>query len=181
MYQDLSKYRFTLPRGHSKLFILFYMLVDSLFIKPSPKPLTCWRNMIYRLFGAKIGKNVKIDPKAELYSPWNIEIGDNVWIGAGCNLYNVDKIKIGNNVCISYNTFLATASHDFHKIDFPTISAPITIEDEVWISTNSLVLQGVTIHRGAVIGACSLVTNDIEEGMIAMGQPAKPVKKRKEN
>lgn len=178
MYQDLSKYRYTLNRRHGKLFIFFYGIIDKVFIKLSPKPLGAWRNMIYRAFGAKIGKNVRIDPKAELLYPWNIEIGDNVWIGYGCDLYSVDKIKIGNNVALAHNIFLATAAHNITEVEFPTICAPITIEDEVWISSNAFIQQGVTVHRGAVIAACSLVTKDIPEGMIAMGHPAKPIKKR---
>lgn len=178
MYQDLSKYRYTLDRGHGRLFIFLYVLVEKLLIHTTPKPFASWRNMLYRVFGAKIGKNVRIDPGAKLLYPWNIEIGDNVWIGYGCDLYSVDRIKIGNNVALAHNIFLATAAHDVTKVEFPTVCAPITIEDEVWISSNVFVQQGVIIHKGAVIAACSLVTKDIPEGMIAMGHPAKVVKKR---
>lgn len=178
MYQDLSKYKYNLDRGHNKLFIFLYQVVCVLFVRTSPKPLWKWRNFIYRLFGAKIGRNVQIDPDARLMYPWNIEIGDYVWIGYGCDLYSVDKIRIGNNVALAHNIFLATAAHDIYKEEFPTICAPITVEDEVWISSNVFVQQGVTLHKGCVIAACSLVTNDIPEGMIAMGHPAKPTKKR---
>lgn len=181
MYQDLSKYVYTLDRGHNKLFIMLYNVVDRLFIKTSPKPFFKWRCMLYRLFGARIGRNVRIDSSAKLMYPWNIEIGDNVWVGYNCDLYSVDKIKIGNNVALAHNIFLATAAHNVNILEFPTIIAPITIEDEVWISSNVFVQQGVTIHKGAVVAACSLVTKDLPEGMICMGHPAKPVKKRQEN
>lgn len=181
MYQDLSKYRYTLDRGHSKIFIQLYKMVDRLLIKTSPKPLSGWRCMWYRLFGAKLGKNIRIDPNARLLYPWNIEMGDNVWIGYGCDLYSVDRITIGNNVALAHNIFIATAAHDINKLEFPTICAPITIEDEVWISSNVFIQQGVTIHRGAVIAACSLVTKDIPAGMVCMGHPAKPIKKRENN
>lgn len=177
-YQDLSRYRYSLNRGRSKFFIVFYQLIDLLLIKTSPKPLSGWRNMLYRLFGAKIGKGVIIDPKAKLLYPWNIEIGDHCWIGYNCDLYSVDKIKLGNNVALAHNIFLATAAHNVQDVAFPTVSAPIVIEDEVWISSNVFIQQGVTIHKGAVLAACSLVTKDIPEGMIAMGHPAKPAKQR---
>ena len=180
MYQNLSKYRYNLDRGRSKSFILLYELLDTLLIKWTPKPFNGWRNMLYRVFGAKIGKNVRIDPHAKLLYPWNIEIGNNVWIGYGCDLYSVNKIILGNDVALAHNIFLATAAHDITKEEFPTISAPIIIEDEVWISSGVFIQQGVTIHKGAVIAACSLVTKDIPEGMVAMGHPAKPIKNRKQ-
>lgn len=178
MYQDLSKYCYNLQRGRGKVFVALYELAKVLLIKWTPKPFNNWRNMVYRAFGARIGKNVRIDPKASLLYPWNIEIGNNVWIGYGCDLYSVERIVIGDNVALAHNVFLATAAHDISRVDFPTIAAPIIIKDEVWISSNSFILQGVTIHKGAVVAACSVVTKDIPEGIVVMGHPAKPVKQR---
>ena len=79
MYQDLSKYKYNLDRGHNKLFIFLYQVVCALFVRTSPKPFWKWRNFIYRLFGAKIGRNVQIDPDARLMYPWNMGVTCIVW------------------------------------------------------------------------------------------------------
>lgn len=181
MYQDLSKYKFTLDRGRSNVVILLYRFVCTLFIRHTPSFMWGWRNVMYRIFGAKIGKGVRIAPDVKILYPWKVAIGNYVWIGSGTNLYSVDSIIIGNNVSISFNVFIATANHDIYDITFPTTSAPIYIEDECWISTNVLILQGVRVRRGTVVSACSLVTKEIPEGMVVSGIPAVPKKARKRN
>lgn len=181
MYQDLSKYKFTLDRGRSNFVILLYRFVCTLFIRYTPSFMWAWRNVMYRAFGAKIGKGVRIAPDVKILYPWKVTIGNHVWIGSGTNLYSVDSIFIGNNVSISFNVFLATANHDIYDITFPTTSAPIYIEDECWISTNVLILQGVRVRRGTVVSACSLVTKEVPEGMVVSGIPAMPKKARKSN
>lgn len=178
MYQDLSKYKFTLDRGRSKVIILLYRIVYVVFIRFTPSFMWEWRNILYRTFGAKIGKRVRIAPDVKILYPWKVSIGNYVWIGDGSNLYSVDSISIGNNVSISFNVFLATANHNIYDITFPTTSAPIYIEDECWISTNVLILQGVRVHRGSVVSACSLVTKDIPKGVVAVGIPAVPKRTR---
>lgn len=177
-YQNLRLYK---GSSHNKVSIikrLLYSICDASLIHWTPKPFNGWRNIVYRLFGAKIGTGVRIDPNAKITSPWNIEIGDNVWIGFRCILYGSGKIKIGNNVSIAHNVFIASSAHDISKLDFPTICDDIIIEDQCWIASNVFIQKGVTLHKGAVAAACSLVSRDIPEGMIAMGIPAKPVKQR---
>lgn len=144
----------------------------------SPRPLFKWRNMIYRLFGAKIGKNVRISNSAKLHYPWNVEIEDYCWIGDNCNLYSIDKIIIGNNVALAHNVFISTASHNINSVTFETTRKPVYIKNEVWIASNAFINMGVTINRGAVIGSCAVVTKDMPEGYICLGFPAKPVKLR---
>ncbi|MBS6577469.1 putative colanic acid biosynthesis acetyltransferase [Parabacteroides goldsteinii] len=178
MYQNLKLYKYNLKRERSLFFIQWYNLCDSLLIKTSPKIFHSWRNFIYRLFGAKIGYSVRICSSTKILYPWNVEIGDFCWIGDNCNLYSVAKIRMGNNVALAHNVFLATASHDLRSETFETLAAPIIIEDEAWLSSNVFVNCGVTIHRGAAIGSCSLVTKDLPEGYICVGIPAKPIKQR---
>lgn len=178
-YQSLNNYTYNLKREKPKWFIFFYNLSYSLLIQFTPRPLFFWRNLVYRLFGAKIGKGVKISSSAKLYYPWNVQIGDYCWIGDNCNLYSIDKITIGNNVALAHNIFVATASHDVTSLTFETIRKPVVICDEVWIASNAFINMGVTLNRGAVIGSCAVVTKDMPEGYICLGFPAKPVKPRK--
>lgn len=177
-YQDLKKYTYTLPRERSVYFIQIYRIVDLIFIKSTPKFLHSWRVFVYRLFGAKIGKGVKISSSANLLYPWNIEIGNYCWIGDKVELYSVDKIIIGNNVAFAHNIFVATAAHDVAKIVFPTIRKPVVFMDEVWVSSNVFINMGVVLKRGVVVGSAAVVTKDLPEGYICVGNPAKPIKKR---
>lgn len=177
-YQDLKNYTYNLERERSVYLIQIYRIIDLLFIKSTPKFLYSWRVFVYRLFGAKIGEGVKISPSAKLLYPWNIVIGNHCWIGEKVELYSVDKIIIGNNVAFAHNIFIATAAHDIMKKEFPTIRRPVVIEDEVWISSNVFINMGVRLSKGVVVGAASVVTKDLPEGYICLGNPAKPFKKR---
>lgn len=178
MYQDLSKYKFHLDRGRTKFFIVWYNLCYAILIRPTPKFFYGWRRWMYRLFGAKIGHKVRIAPSVRILYPWKITIGDYSWIGDGSNLYSVDNITIGNHVVISFHVFLSTAAHDISDVHFSTISNPIIIRDEVWLASNVVVNQGITIGKGSVVGDCSLVTKSLPEGIVAMGIPAKVIKQR---
>ncbi len=180
MYQDLKKYKYNLKRERSLFFIQFYRIVYCLLIRISPKIFNSWRCFIYRLFGAKIGKGVKIAPSAKFMYPWNITIGDYCWIGDNVELYSVDKIIIGNNVAFAHNIFIATAAHDVYDSKFNTISKPVIFKDEVWISSNVFINMGITLEKGVVIGSGSVVTRNMPQGYICVGNPAKPIKERKQ-
>jgi putative colanic acid biosynthesis acetyltransferase WcaF len=177
-YQNLRTYKYNLKRERSVYFIQMYKIIDLLFIKTTPKFLHKWRVLLYRVFGAKIGVGVKISPSSKLLYPWNIEIGNYCWIGDNVELYSVDKIIIGNNVAFAHNIFVATAAHDVSEITFPTIKKPIVFKDEVWVSSNVFINMGVTLNIGVVVGSGSVVTRDLPEGYICVGNPAKPLKKR---
>lgn len=177
-YQKLKTYTYNLKREKSIYYIQIYKILDLFLIKTTPKFMHRWRVCIYRLFGAKIGVGVKINSSAKLLYPWNIEIGNYCWIGDNVELYSVDKIIIGNNVAFAHNVFVATAAHNIYKTTFDTIKQPIIIEDEVWISSNVFINMGIVVKRGVVIGSASVVTKDLAEGYVYVGNPAKPIKRR---
>ena len=130
------------------------------------------------LFG-KFGKSTVLSPFRCDYGE-NIYIGDKSFINFNVSMIDLGKIKIGNRVLIGPSTGLFTA---IHPTD-PEIRATgiekgvdITIEDDVWIGGNATILPGVTIGKGAIIGAGSVVTKDIPEMTIAAGNPAKVIRK----
>lgn len=94
-----------------------------------------------------------------------------------------ESITIGNHVTVGANTTIADT--DFHPLDpierrlHPAAAktAPIVIEDEVFIGMNCLILKGVTIGKGSVIGAGSVVTKSIPFGVVAAGNPARVIRK----
>jgi acetyltransferase-like isoleucine patch superfamily enzyme len=119
-----------------------------------------------------------------------IEIGDWCYIGEGTRIWSAESIKIGNRVLISHNVNIhdtnshpleAKARHEhFAQIatsGHPTftkniLSAPVIIEDDVWIGFNSIILKGVRIGLGSVVAAGSVVTKDVPSNTIVAGNPA---------
>ncbi len=93
------------------------------------------------------------------------------------------SVEIGNRVNVGANCLIVDT--DFHPLDpsrrlrAPNQGecAPVVIEDDVFIGMNCLVLKGVRLGRGCVIGAGSVVTSDVPPGMIAAGNPARPIRR----
>jgi acetyltransferase-like isoleucine patch superfamily enzyme len=103
---------------------------------------------------------------------------------SGGVLYAVQSIDIGQFVNIGANTCIYDT--DFHPVDFKlrrknnpqdASSAPVVIEDDVWIGGGCLILKGVTVGTGAVIGARSVITKDIPPFTLWAGNPARLIKK----
>lgn len=131
------------------------------------------------LFG-EIGENSQVLPPFRCDYGSHIHVGKNTFINFNVSMVDVGEIKIGSQVLIGPGTGIFTA---IHPID-PEIRAtgvekskPIIIEDQVWIGGNVTILPGVTIGKGSIIGAGSVVTKDIPEMSIAIGNPAKVVRK----
>lgn len=110
----------------------------------------------------------------------HLEIGNDCGI-SGSVLVADQSIVIGDRVMIGVNCSILDT--DFHPLDAatriagaPGKSAPVVIEDDVWLCMNVTVLKGVTIGRGSVIAAGSVVTADIPAGVLAGGVPAKAIK-----
>lgn len=112
---------------------------------------------------------------------YNVQINDYVHIAAG------EKVVIGDNVLIASRVFISDLNHgsysgDGHDNplsipnDRPLSTKPVVINDNVWIGEGVCVLPGVTIGKGSIIGAMSVVTKSIPDFCIAVGNPAKVVK-----
>lgn len=112
----------------------------------------------------------------------NVQINDYVHISA------MEQVRIGNNVLMASHIYISDNSHGFYKGELqsspeePPILrsyyvAPVEIEDNVWIGEGVVIMPGVTIGRGCIIGANSTVTKSVPPYCIAVGQPAKVIKK----
>lgn len=110
----------------------------------------------------------------------DVSIGDRTIIGLGNTV--IGPVNIGNDVMFAQNVVVSAMNHGYEDINVPPskqkdIIKLITIEDEVWIGANCVVTIGVTIGRHSIIGAGSVVTKDIPPYCIAVGNPAKVIKK----
>jgi putative colanic acid biosynthesis acetyltransferase WcaF len=181
MSQKLDE--FVLPanfRGRSAVTVQLWWLIQGTLFACSPQFMYGWRNLLLKAFGARIGKNVIIRPTVRITYPWKLTIGDNAWVGDNAELYTLGEITIGKNAVVSQKSYLCTGSHDFQMKSFDIYQKPIVIEDEAWVAADVYIAPGITIGKGAVIGARSSVFSDMPDGMICIGSPAKPVKPRME-
>jgi putative colanic acid biosynthesis acetyltransferase WcaF len=178
-YQDLSIFKVPAGfRGKSSIVVQLWWITQGTLFRWSPQFLYEWRSALLRLFGAKIGKGVKIRPTTTITYPWNLCIGNHVWVGDDCVLYNLGKITIGNHVALAHQVYLCTGMHDYSVVSFDIFAKDIVIEDEVWLPNDVFIGPGVVVGQGTVVGARSTVLNDLPCGMICYGNPAKPIRPR---
>ncbi len=133
---------------------------------------------LLRLFGATIGRNVRIRRTVKIEIPWNLQIGDDVSIGDEAILYSLGIIAIGTRSFLSQYAHLCAGTHDHTSRDYPLIREPITIGQDCWIAADAFVGPGVTIGDRTVVGARASVFGDLPADVIAVGNPAKPIKER---
>ena len=115
-----------------------------------------------------------------------IIVGDNTDIGGGCHISAIDRVFIGNNVVFGEDITVTDNSHgnisaeemDVHPFRRPLASkGPVKIGDYVWVGDKVTILPGVTIGKGSVVGAGSVVTKNVPERTVAVGNPAKVVRR----
>lgn len=136
---------------------------------------SAWRCAILRFLGADIGEGVLIRHRVRIHWPWKLSIGDHSWVGEGTWILNLEQVRIGSQTCLSQDVLLCTGSHDRLSSSFDFDNAPIVVGDRCWVAVRSTVLRGVTIGDDVVIGAASLVTNDIASGTIVRAPRAQQV------
>lgn len=122
------------------------------------------------LYGGKAGVGLKVGN--------NSSIGPYAYIG--CSGY----IEIGDNVMMSPRVSIYSENHNFSETEFPMIEQGVTrsfvkIEDDCWIAANAVILAGVTVGKGSVVAAGSIVTKDVPPYSIVAGNPAKIIKNRR--
>ncbi|PQJ28053.1 WcaF family extracellular polysaccharide biosynthesis acetyltransferase [Rubritalea profundi] len=157
----------------------FWFMLSPLF-RLSPRLCWGWRRSMLRLFGASVGKHVRIHPSAKIFIPWNLNIGDWCAVGNDAVIYNLGSIYIGDKVIISQRAHLCGGSHDFRDPAMTLIKAPITIEDKVWICADSFVGPGVVVGEGAVLAARGVAVKNLKPWSVYGGNPVKLISTREQ-
>lgn len=120
-----------------------------------------------------------IEPTFRCNYGFNIHTHGLAVINYNCVILDTSPVHIGAGAFIAPGVCLACAGHALDPLQRSqgiSTSKPITLEEDVWIGANAVVCGGVTIGKGSVIGAGSVVTKDIPAGVVAAGIPCKPIR-----
>lgn len=141
------------------------------------------RNFIYiNIYNMKIDNSVSMLRNIKILYPSNIHIGKHSVINWGCLLDGRGaKIIIGDNTDIAPEVNIWTLEHNPDSVDHSVRAKDVIIGNNCWIGNRVVILPGVKIHDGAVIGAGSVVTKDVEPFSFYAGIPAKKIRKLKTN
>jgi chloramphenicol O-acetyltransferase type B len=145
---------------------------------------------LYRSLFGRCGKNVVFYPTQSDFYYRNIYIGNDVFIGPGASFIAfISHIEIGDKVLFGPNVTIRGGNHSSHIVgkllaDYKTSDKrreddqPVKIENDVWVGTGAIILKGVTIGRGSIIAAGSVVTKNVPPYAIVGGVPAKIIRFR---
>lgn len=120
-----------------------------------------------------------IEPSFHCDYGFNIHTYGLAVINYNCVILDTSPVHIGAGAFIAPGVCLACSGHSIDPVQRSegiSTSSPIILEEDVWIGANSVVCGGVTIGKGSVIGAGSVVTHDIPAGVVAVGSPCRPVR-----
>jgi putative colanic acid biosynthesis acetyltransferase WcaF len=149
----------------------------ALFCAWTPKPLNRWRLFWLRIFGAKLEGTPFVHQRARIQIPWNLTLHDRSCLGDRANAYTLGEIEIGPRTVIAQEAYLCTGTHDLNDPNWPLQVAKISIGADVFVGARAFIMPGITIGERAVVGACSVVTKDVEPRTVVVGNPAKPQKR----
>ena len=164
--------------AHNRRRRFLWSVVYTLLFRYSPRPMHAWRAALLRAFGATIGPNPKIYPRAKIWAPWNLICADLVAIADGAEIYNPSPITLGSHCILSQDSFLCGASHDYDDPAFPLIAFSMSIGAYAWVCARASVAPGVNLAEGSVLALGSVATRDLEPWSIYAGVPAVKIKSR---
>jgi putative colanic acid biosynthesis acetyltransferase WcaF len=159
----------------NRIFRVIWYLTWLVLASWTPPPFFGWRRFVLRVFGAKIGRGVRVYGSARIWYPPNLVVGDFSVIGPRVNCYNQGSIAIGDNVVVSQGAHLCASTHDFRDYHFQLVLCPIRINSDAWVAADAFVGPGVTVGEGAVLGARAVLARDASPWSIYVGNPANRV------
>lgn len=167
----------------NKLYLIMYYLVGIRLPSSNNRFAKAIRSWLCKGIFKEVGKNVNIEKGVFFGKGTNISIGNNSGIGLKATVQG--PLIIEDNVMMGPEVIIYTKNHNIEDTNIPMVNQGETkpklvhIKDDVWIGARVVILPGVTIGKGSVIGACALITKDVEPYSIMGGVPAKLIKKRR--
>jgi len=163
--------------GTSFFKVYCWYVISTLFFHTGLIPFSSMLVLILKLFGASIGKGVRIKPGIRIKYPWKLSVNDYSWLAA-CHIENLDQVIIGKHVCVSQEAMLLTGNHNYKTTTFDLITLPIILQDGAWIGAKAVVCPGVIVASHAILSVGSIATRNMDAYMIYQGNPATKIRKR---
>ncbi|MDP3538777.1 MAG: glycosyltransferase [Azonexus sp.] len=143
------------------------------------------RKIVCKPLFRSAGSNINVESGAFFGTGRKVSIGDNSGIGVNCKL--LGDVSIGRNVMIGPDVLFITTSHVHKNLNIPMVEQgfeaerPIILRDDIWIGARTIILPGVTLGKGCVAAAGSVVTKSFPDFSIVAGNPARVIKIRGES
>ena len=131
-----------------------------------------------KIFGANLSGMPFIHSTARTQIPWNLTMKHRACLGERANAYSLGKIEIQEGATVAQEAYLCTGTHDFNDPSLQLITKPITIGKNSFIGARAMILPGVSIGDQAIVGAMSVVSKDVPDHLIVVGNPAKKIGER---
>ena len=140
-----------------------------------PSNISKRQQLLGKILG-RMGYDCYIEPSLQCSYGFNLEVGDHFFANSNCFFMDDAKITFGDHVFIGPNCAFYTAQHPIHPVQRNRKieqALPISVGNNVWFGGNCVVLPGVNIGSNTVIGAGSIVTKDIPDNVVAVGNPCR--------
>lgn len=123
----------------------------------------------------RCGRNVRIYPPVVFYGPEALDVGDDTSFAPFVHIWCGGRVIIGSRCMIGSHVAISSLTHDYDQPEMwkTIVARPVVIEDDVWIGAHAAILPGVTVGRGAVVGAGAVVTHDVAPGAVVTGVPGR--------
>ena len=169
MGKMIRKFFYETIKGIVFLFFPIIWVYNRFFTNAVDDVMGCyWKTQVWRK-----GKDLRIHGKIKILQPDKLVIGDYCRIGKDTFLFCYGGLTMGNNVQFSRNITVYTANHNFKSDVLPYnheyLVGPVTINDNVWIGMNVSILPGVTIGKNAIVGMSAVITKDVPDNAIVVG------------
>lgn len=141
----------------------------------TPAPFRSWRNLLLRLFGAKLDPTAVVYGSTVVWWPAHLTMGRHATMGPGVICYNVAPVTFEAFATVSQRAHLCTGTHDIQRAAFPLVSRPILLRRNCWIAAEAFVGPGTEVGEGAVLGARGVTVKPLEPWTVYAGNPARAV------
>jgi putative colanic acid biosynthesis acetyltransferase WcaF len=175
---DIAANRRTAKWTRRELFGRFLWDLIQPLLQLIPRHFWGLRRCMLRLFGARVGREVRVDRTVRIAIPWNLSIGDEAAIGECVKIYNLGHVSIGAQATISQGAHLCAGTHDHRRPDLPLVKCTIEIGRGAWVCADAFVGPNVNVGDFAILGARAVVVRDVAQSAVVAGNPARIVGRR---
>lgn len=143
-----------------------------------PLRLSKLRGLRHKLVLKTCGWGTTIDRYVTILGGNNVQMGQYCTINAYVHIWGHQGVTLGDRVLVASHVSITSLTHDYTREDMRPIGSPVVIHDDVWIGAHAVIMPGITIGRGAVVGAGAVVREDVPPFAIVVGVPARIVRYR---